>query len=315
MARKRLFPEIAPLKTGMLALDNGHRMHWETVGTATGIPALFLHGGPGSCVVPAHRRFFRPSHYHLVLYDQRGGGKSTPRASIAANTTRHLIDDIETLRRHLGIERWLVFGGSWGSTLALAYGQAHPERVLGFILRGIFLGRAQEIDWFLHGMATLRPEAGRAFREFLPKDAQGTLLASYLDRLVHPDPAVHLPAAGAWNEYERACASLLPEPAPRQQPVSKRQLAIARIEAHYMANGMFLEENALLDQLDRIRHLPATIIQGRYDLVCPVLTADTLAQAWPEARYQVIENAGHTAFEPGTQEALVQATEAFAGRA
>lgn len=312
MARKRLFSEISPQKTGMLPLDHGHRMYWETTGKANGIPVLFLHGGPGSSVVPAHRRFFRPSRYRIVLFDQRGGGKSTPKASLLANTTQHLIRDIEKLRRHLGIERWLLFGGSWGSTLALAYGQAHPERVLGFILRGIFLGRAQEIDWFLHGMQTFRPEAARAFREFLPEKEQATLLKSYFRRLKHPDPAVHLPAAAAWSEYERACASLLPEPGPVRREASPSQLAIARIEAHYMAHGMFLKENALLDHLDRIRHLPATLVQGRYDVICPPRTAAALAQGWPKAAYRVIENAGHTAFEPGILEALVQATEAFA---
>ncbi|PCJ58364.1 MAG: prolyl aminopeptidase [Rhodospirillaceae bacterium] len=314
MLRKRLFPEIEPRKTGMLPLDHGHRMYWETAGQANGIPVLFLHGGPGSGISPASRRFFRPSHYQIVLFDQRGAGRSTPKTSLLANTTRHLVRDIEKLRRYLGIERWLLFGGSWGSTLALAYGQAHPQRVLGFILRGIFLGRAREIDWFLHGMENFCPEAGRAFHEFLPEKERGTRLKSYLRRLKHPDPAVHFPAAAAWNAYERACVSLLPSPAPRRRETTQAQLAIARIEAHYMAHNMFLKENTLLDHLDRIAHLPATIVQGRYDLICPAHTADTLARRWPKATYRVVEDAGHTAFEPGIQAALVQATEAFAGR-
>ena len=315
MLRKRLFPEIKPRKTGMLPLDHGHRMHWETAGQANGIPVLFLHGGPGSGISPASRRFFRPSRYQIVLFDQRGAGRSPPKASLLANTTRHLIGDIEKLRRHLGIERWLLFGGSWGSTLALAYGEAHPQRVLGFILRGIFLGRAQEIDWFLHGMGNFRPEAGRAFHDFLPEKERATCLKSYLRRLKHLDPAIHFPAAAAWNAYERACVSLLPRPAPRRRQVTAAQLAVARIEAHYMAHNMFLKENALLDHLDRIAHLPATIVQGRYDLICPAHTADTLASNWPGATYRVVEDAGHTAFEPGIQAALLQATEAFAGRA
>jgi len=324
MLRKRLFPEIKPRKTGMLPLDHDHRMYWETAGQTNGIPVLFLHGGPGSGISPASRRFFRPSRYQIVLFDQRGAGKSTPKASLLANTTSHLIRDIEKLRRHLGIKRWLLFGGSWGSTLALAYGQAHPQRVLGFILRGIFLGRAKEIDWFLHGMGNFRPEAGRAFHEFLPEKERGTCLKSYLRRLKHPDPAIHFPAAAAWNAYERACVSLLPMPAPRRRQVTVAQLAVARtvaqlavarIEAHYMAHNMFLKENALLDQLNRITHLPMTIVQGRYDIICPPHTADTLARNWPKAAYRVVEDAGHTAFEPGIQAALVQATEAFAGRA
>ncbi|MGB1547275.1 MAG: prolyl aminopeptidase [Alphaproteobacteria bacterium] len=316
MPRKQLFPEIAPRKTGMLPLDRGHRMYWEVSGNAKGIPVLFLHGGPGSGTAPVHRRFFCPTAYRIVLFDQRGAGKSTPNASIAANTTQHLIADIEKLREHLGIERWLLFGGSWGSTLALAYGEAHPERALGFILRGVFLGRDKEIEWFLNGMGMFRPEAAAAFRNFLPRAERKTLLKSYLRRLKNAEAAVHLPAAAVWCEYERACATLLPEKSP---PRGKRgaapgDLALARIEAHYMRHRMFLEENALLDGLDRIAHLPATIVQGRYDLICPIRTAAELAERWPGAVFRVAEDAGHTALEPGILEALVQATEAFAKR-
>ncbi|MCE2509646.1 MAG: prolyl aminopeptidase [Alphaproteobacteria bacterium] len=315
MPRKHFFPEIRPRKTGMLPLDHGHRMYWEVSGNEKGTPVLFLHGGPGSGTAPDHRRFFRPTRYRIVLFDQRGAGKSTPTASLVANTTRHLIGDIEKLRQHLGIERWLLFGGSWGSTLALAYGQAYPERVLGFILRGVFLGRAEEIDWFLHGMGAFRPEAAQAFRDFLPAAERKAMLVSYLRRLKNADSAIHLPAAAAWCAYERACVALLPaqEPARRRRTASPGELALARIEAHYMRHRMFLKANALLDHLPRIAHLPATIVQGRYDLICPIRTAAELADRWPGATLRVIEQAGHAAQEPGIVEGLIQATEALAG--
>lgn len=296
----------------MLPLDHGHRMYWEVSGSEDGIPVLFLHGGPGSGVTPAHRRFFRPSRYRIVLFDQRGAGRSTPKASLAANTTRYLIRDIERLRRHLGVEKWLLFGGSWGSTLALAYGEAHPDRVLGFILRGVFLGRRHEIDWFLHGMGAFRPEAAKAFQEGLPEAERKTLLPSYLRRLNHPNPETHLPAALAWCAYERACVTLQPPSPATRRHAAWGELALARIEAHYMAHRMFLKEGELLERLPRIHALPCTIVQGRYDLICPPRTAFELAAAWPKASYCAVPDAGHAAFEPGIRQALVAATEAFA---
>ena len=210
--RTHLYPEIDPYGTGRLKRDGLHSLYWEQSGNPEGTPVLFLHGGPGAGASPAHRRFFDPAHYRIVIYDQRGAGRSTPLGELRDNTTPHLVADIERLREHLGIERWLVFGGSWGSTLALAYGIAHPERCLGFVLRGIFLCRRSEIDWFLYGLRHLFPEAWRAFSGALPEAERGDLLAGYYRRLIDPDPTVHLPAARAWSTYEGMCSTLLPSP-------------------------------------------------------------------------------------------------------
>lgn len=307
-----LFPQVAPHRTGFLEPGGMHRIYWEESGNPEGMPVLFLHGGPGSGTSPAQRRFFDPAYYRIILFDQRGSGKSTPYAELADNTTPHLIADIELLRQTLAIEKWLVFGGSWGSTLALAYGEAHPQACLGFVLRGIFLCRESEIDWFLYGVRTLFPEAWRDFVSPIPQDERADLLAAYHARLTDPDPAIHLPAARAWAHYEAACSMLLPN----EGLISSFEsgavaLSLARIEAHYFLNNIFLPENSLLDNLHKIRHLPAVIVQGRYDAVCPVVTADELARAWPEAFYEVVADAGHAAFEPGIAQALVEATEAF----
>jgi proline iminopeptidase len=270
---------------------------------------LFLHGGPGGGCLPYHRRFFDPAFWRIILFDQRGAGRSGPNAEITNNTTWHLISDMERLRAHLNVERWLLFGGSWGSTLALAYAQAYPERCLGLVLRGIFLARPQEIDWFMEGMRAVFPEAWRAFAEFLPEAERTDLLGSYYRRLIDPDPAIHLPAAAAWDRYEAACVTLLPAAAPDTGDDAAASLAIARIEAHYFVNRAFLSDDELLQQVDRIRHLPCTIVQGRYDMVCPPVTADALARAWPEAEYIVVPDAGHSVREPGIARELVAAME------
>jgi proline iminopeptidase len=307
-----LFPEIAPNRHGYIEPGRLHRIYWEESGNPEGIPVLFLHGGPGSGTSPLQRRFFDPSRYRIILFDQRGSGKSTPYASISDNTTPHLIADIELLRTTLGIEKWLVFGGSWGSTLALAYGEAHPQACLGFILRGIFLCRKSEIDWFLYGMRAIFPEAWREFSGHIPESERDDLLAAYHARLVDPDPAVHIPAARAWAHYEAACSTLLPNESLINSFESDAiALSLARIEAHYFVNDIFLPENSLLDNLHKIRHLPAVIVQGRYDGVCPIVTADELARAWPEAFYEIVPDAGHSAFEPGIARALIGATDAF----
>jgi proline iminopeptidase len=313
-SRLDLYPDLPPFASGMLPLDGGHVMYWEQCGNPQGLPVVFLHGGPGAGAAPAHRRFFDPNHYRVVLFDQRGAGRSRPHAEIRENTTAHLVADIETLRRHLGIERWLVFGGSWGSTLALAYGIEHAERCLGFILRGIFLGRRRELDWFLNGMGTVFPEAGRAFGDFLPEDERGDLLASYHRRLTDPDPAVHMPAAWAWSRYENACSKLLPRVAEttRDTPGGERAaLSLARIEAHYMKHALFLPEGHILENVERLGDVPAVLVHGRYDMVCPIVTADALARAWPQARYVIVPDAGHSVMEPGIRSALMGATEAF----
>ena len=307
-----LYPPIEPYDSGELALDARHTMAWEQVGNSAGIPVVFLHGGPGSGSSPVHRRFFDPAHYRVVVYDQRGAGRSTPLGELADNTTAHLIADLERLRAHLGIARWMVFGGSWGSTLALAYAQSHPAAVSALVLRGIFLCRPSEIEWFLKGMRVFFPEIWERFSGHLPEAERGDLLGAYYRRLCDPDPAVHMPAAKAWSTYEGACSTLRPSP----ETVAAfgddtMALGLARIEAHYFTNRIFLPDNALLEGIERIRQIPAIIVQGRYDTVCPIVTADELHRAWPEADYQVVPDAGHSAMEPGIRRALVAATERF----
>ncbi|MBM3565462.1 MAG: prolyl aminopeptidase [Alphaproteobacteria bacterium] len=299
------YPRIEPFAQGLLDLDGLHHMFWEQSGNPDGVPVLFLHGGPGAGASPVHRRFFDPAFWRIVIFDQRGAGRSAPYAEIRDNTTGHLLGDIEKLRRHLGIERWLVFGGSWGALLALAYGIRHPERCLGFVLRGVFLGRDFELDWFLHGIRTVFPEAWRAFAEYIPQTEQGDLLAAYHRRLTDPDPAVHLPAARAWSRYETRCSYLTPPPGGDDGAAGA--LALARLEAHYFANRMFLPDNHILANLDRVAALPAAIIQGRYDMICPAITADELAANWPGARYVVVPDAGHSAMEPPIRSALIEA--------
>jgi len=303
-----LYPEIEPYASGHLTLDAVHTMYWECCGNPHGVPVVFLHGGPGGGSLPHHRRFYDPSFWNIVLYDQRGAGRSTPCATVHGNTTQDLVADLERLREKLRVPRWLVFGGSWGSTLALAYAQAHPERVLGLVLRGIFLASRTEIDWFMHGIRNVFPEAWRTFAEFLPPAERGDLLRNYYRRLTDPDPAVHLPAAHSWDRYEGACSTLLPQPdAATKFDADDAALAIARIEAHYFVNEAWLREGELLAGVARIRHLPCTIVQGRYDIVCPPVTADQLARAWPEAEYIVVPDAGHSVREPGITRELVAA--------
>lgn len=312
MTHTELYPEIEPYQQGMLSLDARHTMYWEQSGNASGIPVLFLHGGPGAGSTPGHRRFFDPAYYRIIIHDQRGAGRSTPLGEIQDNTTPHLIEDIEALRQHLGIERWLVFGGSWGSTLALAYGEAYPARCLGFILRGIFLCRKSEIDWFLYGLRHFFPEAWHDFVAPLSPHERNDILAAYYQRLLNPDPAVHMPAARAWSRYEGRCSTLLPSP----ETVNYFSgdivaLGLARMEAYYFSHNIFLPENALLDNINKLHDLPAVIVQGRYDAVCPIVSANDLHRAWPQAEYVIIDDAGHSAWEPGIRAALVQATEKF----
>ena len=310
MPRGDLFPEIGPFESGYLPLTGGHVMYWEQVGSPRGQPALFLHGGPGAGAGAVHRRFFDPGYWRTVIFDQRGAGRSRPLGSLLQNTTPDLVDDIERLRRHLGIERWLLFGGSWGSTLALAYAQAHPERVKACVLRGVFLGRPQEVDWFLHGLAHIFPDAHANFAGFLPEAERGDLLGAYLSRLTDADPAVHLPAARAWSIYEGSCSTLLPSPETVASFSQDRTaLGLARIEAHYFAHGLFLAPEGLLGGMRPIGAIPAEIVQGRYDMVCPACTAFELAAAWPAARLTIIPDAGHSALEPGIRRALVAAVD------
>ncbi len=299
----------------MLPVGGGHVIYWEQVGNPAGQPVLFLHGGPGAGAGSVHRRFFDPNQWRVIIFDQRGAGRSRPLGGLVQNTTPHLVADIEMLRDHLGIQRWLLFGGSWGSTLALAYAQAHPLHVVGLVLRGVFLGRDEEVYWFLHGMSRVFPEAHRAFAGFLPEEERGDLLGAYYQRLVDPDPRVHRPAAEAWSIYEGSCSSLLPSPElVTAFAQDQSALGLARIEAHYFMNGLFLPEGGLLGQMDAVQEIDAEIIQGRYDMVCPPVTAHDLAEAWPRARLSMIQDAGHSALEPGTRRALVAAVERFRGR-
>jgi proline iminopeptidase len=312
MPRGDLFPEIGPFETGYLPLSDGHVMYWEQAGNPRGRPVLFLHGGPGAGAGAVHRRFFDPAFWRVIIFDQRGAGRSRPLGSLVANTTQDLVDDIEQLRRHLRLDRWLLFGGSWGSTLALAYAQAHPDRVAGLVLRGVFLGRRAEVDWFLHGLAAIFPDAHSQFAQFLPENERHDLLGAYLRRLTDPDPAIHMSAARAWSVYEGSCSTLLPSPDTVASFAQDRTaLGLARIEAHYFAHDLFLPPEGLLGRMHRIGHLPAEIVQGRYDMVCPTRTAFELAAAWPAARLTIIPDAGHSALEPGIRRSLVAAVERF----
>jgi proline iminopeptidase len=308
MPRGDLFPEIGPFESGYMPLGDGHVMYWEQVGNPLGKPVLFLHGGPGAGAGAVHRRFFDPGVWRVVIFDQRGAGRSRPLGSLAANTTPHLVEDIEALRKFLGIERFLLFGGSWGSTLALAYAQKHPEAVIGAVLRGIFLGRPAEVEWFLYGLARIFPDAHAAFSQFLPASERHDLLAGYFKRLADPNPEVHGPAARAWSIYEGSCSTLLPSfEAVSAFAQDRTAIGLARIEAHYFAHGLFLPPGGLLNHMEKLRDLPGEIVQGRYDMICPAQSAFELAAAWPSARLTLVPDAGHSALEPGVRTALIAA--------
>lgn len=312
MPRGELFPPVDPFQSGRMRVSDIHTLYWEQSGNPSGAPVLFLHGGPGAGASPTHRRFFDPTHFRIVILDQRGAGRSTPLGELRENDIPHLIADIERLRRHLGIERWIVFGGSWGSTLALAYAQTHPDRVAGLVLRGIFLMRRQEIDWFLYGMRTIFPEAWASFAGYIPETERDDLLEAYWQRLTSADQQVRMHAARVWSMYEGACSTLLPSPELiSASGEDNHALGLARIEAHYFRNNRLDPEDKLLRDVQKIRHIPAVIVQGRYDIVCPIQTADELHRAWPEADYVVVPDAGHSAMEPGIRVALVQAMERF----
>ncbi|MBC7456394.1 MAG: prolyl aminopeptidase [Massilia sp.] len=308
-----LFPPIIPHRHGMLEVDALHTIYWEEVGNPDGVPVLFLHGGPGAGLSPQHRRFFDPKHYRVILFDQRGAGKSVPLGEWRNNTTQLLIEDIETLRVQFGVAQWLVFGGSWGSTLALAYGQAHPQRCTGFVLRGVFLCTGAEIDWFLHGVQWFYPELYDAFIAPIPEHERADLLNAYAARMLCDDPERYWPAARAWSRFEGRRVFLLPQQ--EEAACDTLDLGVGRLESHYMANLGFLEEGQLLRELGRIAHLPALIVQGRYDVICPPVSAYRLHQAWPGSVLRIIADAGHGALENGIASALVDATEQFKRRA
>ena len=312
--RLSLFPPLDLFNEGFLDTGDGHTLYYAECGNPGGAPALIVHGGPGGGTNPTMRRFHDPKHTRIVLFDQRGCGRSLPNASIENNTTWHLVEDMERLRAHLGIGRWQLFGGSWGSTLALAYAITHPERVSALVLRGIFLLRQSELDWFYQdGARALFPEAWDAFERHIPEAERGDMVRAYYARLTDPDPRVHMPAAAAWSVWEGSTLSLV-EDAGRVRAFSNPgyALAFARIECHYFVNkGFFSEDGALLKQAHRIAGIDGVIVHGRYDVVTPVRSAWDLKQAWPAAELRIVSDAGHAMTEPGIIHELVRATAEF----
>ena len=314
MTELTLYPAIEPHNQGMLAVSDVHTLYWEESGNPKGKPAVFVHGGPGGGTDPKHRRFCDPSVYRIVLFDQRGCGRSTPFASLEENTTWALVSDMERLRVHLGIEKWLVFGGSWGSTLALTYAEEHPDRVSELVLRGIFLLRKWEIDWFYQeGASRMFPDAWDDFLAPIPVAERGDMLAAYHARLHDPDPAVALRAAKAWSIWEARTSCLYQDPSViARMGGDEFATAFARIECHYFVNqGFFEKETQLIDNIAKIRHIPGVIVQGRYDVVCPAESAWDLKRAWPEADLVITKDAGHAAFEHSNLIELVRATDRF----
>lgn len=311
---RELYPSIEPFDSGQLAVSERHTLYYEQCGNPDGKPVVFLHGGPGGGCGPVSRRFFDPDHYRIVLFDQRGCGRSTPHADLVDNTTWHLVADIERLRCHLDIDFWQVFGGSWGSTLALAYAQHHPERVTELVLRGIFMLRRAEILWFYQsGANAFFPDIFEAYRDFIPQDERHDMLGAYHRRLTSEDEDTRLAAARHWAGWEGATSFLHPNPDYMATTRGRRfALAFARIECHYFINsGFFEHDDQLLRDIDRIRHIPAVIVHGRYDVICPVANAWDLHRAWPEADLQISPQAGHSAFEITNRSALVAATDRF----
>jgi proline iminopeptidase len=311
---KTLYDPIETFDQGMLAVSAIHTLYYEQSGNPEGSPVVFLHGGPGGGTVPDYRRFFDPASYRIVVFDQRGSGASTPYAELRENTTWDLVADIERLREHLGIEKWLVFGGSWGSTLALAYAETHPERVKGLVLRGIFLLRKKELDWFYQkGADAVYPDAWEAYVEVIPPAERDDMVSAYYQRLTSEDEAVRFAAARAWSIWEGSTSKLFPDQNLIDDFASpEKAVALARIECHYFLNQGFLEsDNYLLENVDKIRHIPTVIVQGRYDMVCPITSAWDLHRAFPEAELVIVPDAGHSAFEKGNTSALVEATDQF----
>ncbi|NBD13989.1 prolyl aminopeptidase [Corallococcus silvisoli] len=313
---RTLYPSIEPYRTGRLSVTGGHSLYFEESGNPNGKPVVFVHGGPGGGTDSKQRRFFDPSAYRIILFDQRGCGRSTPHASLEMNTTWDLVADMERLREHLGLERWMLFGGSWGSTLSLAYAEAHPERVTELVLRGIFLLRKQEIDWFYQrGTDAMFPDAWEHFLAPIPEAERGDLLQAYAKRLMGDDPHTRQEAARAWSVWEGRTSCLYPN----AELIARNAgddfaIAFARIECHYFVNkGWLRSDTQLLDDVGRIRHIPAVIVQGRYDVVCPPESAWALHRAWPEAQFVLVPDAGHSANEPGNTSALIEATDRFRG--
>jgi proline iminopeptidase len=317
MPRLTLYPEIEPLRTHMLPVSGLHTVYVEECGNPDGKPVVMVHGGPGGGSNPPMRRYHDPKAYRIILFDQRGCGRSTPHAELRENTTWDLVADMERIRTHLGIERWQVFGGSWGSTLSLAYAETHPERVTELVLRGIFMIRRFEIDWFyVHGASNIFPDRFEAYEAHIPEAERGDMIAAYYRRLTDPDPAVQLTAAKLWAGWEGSALSLLPNPAREKAFTEDRYaIAFARIESHYFQNrGFFDRDDYLLHNAGRIAAIPGVVVHGRYDMCTPVINAWHLKKAWPEADLRIVEDAGHAMSEPGIVDELVSATRRFAGQ-
>ena len=311
---KNLYAPLEPFDQGMFQVSDIHALYYEQCGNPAGQPVVFLHGGPGGGISPDYRRFFDPAHYRVILFDQRGAGRSTPHAELDENTTWDLVADIERLREHFKIERWQVFGGSWGSTLSLAYAETHPDRVTALVLRGIFLCRAKEINWFYQkGADAIFPDVWEEYERVIPEAERVDMLAAYHRRLTGADERVRLEAARAWSVWEGSTSKLVPDPGLIEHfGEAHLALAMARIECHYfMHNAFFGTENYLIENVGKIRNIPAVIVQGRYDVVCPMMSAWDLHKAWPEAELRIVPDAGHSAMEKGIVSALVEATDRF----
>ncbi|WP_448116950.1 prolyl aminopeptidase [Mesorhizobium amorphae] len=316
MELRTLYPEIEPFATGMLDVGDGHMVYWERIGTRGAKPAVFLHGGPGGTISPNHRRLFDPKLYDVILFDQRGCGKSTPNASLEANTTWHLVADIERLREMAGFDKWLVFGGSWGSTLSLAYAEMHPERVSELVVRGIYTLTRAELEWYYQfGVSEMFPDKWERFLAPIPQDERGDMMAAYRKRLVGSDREKQIEAAKAWSIWEGETITLLPEPS-TSDPFAQDDYAVAfaRIENHFFVHNGWLEEGQLLRDAHRLKDIPGTIIHGRYDMPCPAKYAWLLHKAWPTADFHLIEGAGHAYSEPGILDSLIRATDRYAGK-
>lgn len=308
MSLSELYPAIEPFSNGMLAVDPLHSVYFEQCGNPDGEPVLFIHGGPGAGCSARDRRFFDPDHFHIILVDQRGAGRSRPVGETRDNTSDLLVADFEALRVRLGVDRWHVFGGSWGSTLSLYYAQTHPDRCLSLVLRGIWLFREQDLDWFLYQMRFIQPERWRSFAEVLAPAYRDDLLEGYWQLLNGPDRDRALAAARAWSEYEIMSCTLLPNPEfAAMFEDDDAAWSLARLEAHFFRNQRFEPDDLLLRQVDRIREIPGFIVHGRYDILCPVMAADELHRAWPETRLSIVEDAGHSSIEPGITSELVGA--------
>jgi len=308
-----LYPHIEPFESGMLPVDSPHTIYWERSGNPNGQPVIVVHGGPGGGSQPEYRRYFDPKHYCIILFDQRACGRSTPHAELEGNHTMASVQDMETLRTHFGIDKWQVFGGSWGSTLSLIYAQTHPQRVSELVLRGIFMCRKKELQWFYqHGASEIFPDAFAPYLAHIPQPEQHDLIGAYYKRLTSNDPKTQLEAARHWTSWEMATSKLIPdEDYLKKADDDHFSLAFARIECHYFINNIFLEDDVILNNIEKVQSIPGIIVQGRYDVVCPTISAWELHQAWPKSELKIVQDAGHSMGESGIAQELVAATNVF----